>query len=104
MEAKLGAILGDPNMMAQIMNMAQQLGGSPAPPPPEDKLSFLPEGLDMGMITKLAGIANSANIDKNQQFLLQALRQLRALLLFFCFFCKIRQNCVFFSVDKMPEM
>ena len=40
-EDKLGAILGDPNAMSQIMALAQSLGGgpsaaepSPAPPPP----------------------------------------------------------------------
>lgn len=75
MESKLGAILGNPDMMAQIMNMAQQLGGGTGSPPlPEPTPSFLPDGMDMGMITKLAGIANSANIDQNQQCLLQALR------------------------------
>ena len=72
MESKLGAILGNPDMMAQIMNMAQQLGSAP-PPPPEPQPSVLPEGLDMGMIAKLAGVAGSANIDQNQQALLQAL-------------------------------
>ena len=62
-------------MMAQIMNMAQQLGGTPPPPTPEiQQPSPLPEGFDVGMLTKLAGIANSANIDQNQQCLLQALR------------------------------
>ena len=76
MEAKLGAILGNPDMMAQIMSMAQQLGGgSPSPPPPpEPVMPSIPEGLDMGMIMKLAGMANSANIDNNQKTLLMALR------------------------------
>ena len=75
MESKLGSILGNPDMMAQIMSMAQQLGGgnsAPAPPPPPEP--SIPEGLDMGMMMKLAGMANSANIDKNQQTLLLALR------------------------------
>ena len=75
MESKLGSILGNPDMMAQIMSMAQQLGGgnsAPAPPPPPEP--SMPEGLDVGMMMKLAGMANSANIDKNQQTLLLALR------------------------------
>ncbi len=82
MEAKLGAILGNPDMMAQIMSMAQTLGGgdsSPpsAPPPsapPPPATPNLPDGLDIGMITKLAGMVGSANVDKHQQALLFALR------------------------------
>lgn len=74
MESKLGAILGNPDMMAQIMNMAQQLGGTPPQSTPQPEPSILPEGLDLGMITKLAGVASSANIDKDQQCLLNALR------------------------------
>ena len=73
LQSKLGAVFGNPEMMSQIMNMAQQLGGTPAPPPAQTQTS-LPEGLDIEMLTKLAGVANSANIDQNQQFLLQALR------------------------------
>lgn len=78
MESKLGAILGNPDMMAQIMSMAQKLGGgstsAPSPPPPPQAVPGLPEGLDIGMLTKLAGMANSANIDSNQKALLMALR------------------------------
>ena len=78
MESKLGAILGNPDMMAQIMSMAQKLGGNsapaPPPPPPQQAMPTLPDGLDMGMLMKLAGMANSANIDQNQKGLLIALR------------------------------
>lgn len=78
MESKLGAILGNPDMMAQIMSMAQKLGGgdsAPAPPPPpQPTIPSLPDGLDMGMLMKLAGMANSANVDKDQRALLMALR------------------------------
>jgi len=75
MESKLGAILNNPDMMAQIMSMAQQFSGgeSPPPPPPEPTPS-LPEGLDMGMLMKIAGMANSASVDKDQRALLLALR------------------------------
>ena len=76
LESKLGAILGNPDMMSQIMNMAQQLGGSagvPQPPPPPPT-SPLPEGLDLSMLSKVAGFVNSANIDKDQQSLLHALK------------------------------
>ena len=76
MEAKLGAILGNPEMMSQIMSMAQQLGGGSPPPTerPPQQSQGLPEGLDMGMLMKVAGMANSANVDSNQRTLLLALR------------------------------
>ena len=79
MEEKLGAILGNPDMMAQIMSMAQQLGGNsqpsaPPPPPPQPEFTGMPDGLDMGMMMKIAGMANSANIDNHQRSLLLALR------------------------------
>ena len=75
MESKLNAVLSNPNMMAQIMSMAQALGGgAPSPPPPQPVMPDIPEGLDIGMITKLAGMANSANVDKDQRALLLALR------------------------------
>ena len=75
MESKLNAVLSNPDMMAQIMSMAQALGGgAPSPPPPQPVKPDIPEGLDIGMITKLAGMANSANVDKDQRALLIALR------------------------------
>ena len=75
MESKLGAILGNPDMMAQIMSMAQKLGaGAPPPQASPPPAPTLPEGLDVGMLTKLAGMASSASVDGNQQALLRALR------------------------------
>lgn len=77
MESKLGAILGNPDMMAQIMSMAQQLGGgspSPPPPPPPPASPAPLEGFDPGMLMKLAGMAKSASVDSNQKALLMALR------------------------------
>ena len=93
MESKLGAILSNPDMMAQIMTMAQQLGGgtpppsssppTPPPPPPQSappppqsspQTSIVPEGVDVGMLAKLAGMANSSSVDPNQRALLTALR------------------------------
>ena len=69
LENKLGAILGNPEMMQKIMAMAQSLGGeapkdTPAPPPPE-----FPQ-LDPGLLQKLSG---AGGIDQNQQTLLHAL-------------------------------
>ncbi len=77
MESKLGAILNNPDMMAQIMSMAQQFSGgdnAPSPPPPPQQTPSLPDGMDMGMLMKVAGMANSANVDKDQRALLLALR------------------------------
>ena len=77
MESKLGAILNNPDMMAQIMSMAQQFSGgesAPSPPPPPQPTSNIPDGLDIGMLMKVAGMANSANVDKDQRALLLALR------------------------------
>ncbi len=75
MEEKLGAILGNPQMMQQIMSMAQALGQSQNEPqkqePPRQEQPKSP-GLDMAMLQKLIGIAKQSGIDKNQQNLLHA--------------------------------
>ncbi len=79
MEEKLGAILNNPQMMQQIMSLAQgfQQEKSPqkGPPPckPEPKQDFsLPE-IDLGMVQKLSRLAKQSNIDKREQALLRAL-------------------------------
>lgn len=75
LQAQLGAILGNPDMMSQIMSMAQQLGNAvpdnppQAPVPQESSLG----SLDVGAIAKVAGLAGQAGIDRNQQALLVAL-------------------------------
>lgn len=89
MEDKLSSILGNPQMMQQIMTMAQNLSQSQdaaAPPaehpvpsksssPKQDppKASTTPGGLDPGMLQRIYGIARQTGIDKNQQALLKAL-------------------------------
>ena len=83
MEDKLNSILGNPQMMQQIMAMAQALGQSqseqpkqeerkPDPPPPQPQMQ-MPSGGDLAMIQKLFGMARQSGIDKNQQTLLRAL-------------------------------
>ena len=75
MQQKLDSILGNTEMMSQIMNMAQALRGkqesepAPVPQPPSGI-----GGIDPGMIQKIAGIAQQSGIDNNQQHLLRALR------------------------------
>ena len=70
MEDKIGAILNNPQLMGQIMNMAQSLGNNP--PPPQQESSPLPN-FDPGMMQKLASMAGQSGIDNNQQALLRAL-------------------------------
>ncbi len=76
MENKLGAILNDPEMMQKIMALAQDLGQSaPQQEAPRQEPAFSPmPDVDFTTIQKLAGLAGSSRIDKNQQELLQALR------------------------------
>jgi hypothetical protein len=80
MEDKLSALLGNPQLMQQIMAMAQSLGqSSPAPPPPPPKQEPIPSQLpsmpdiDPAMIGKIMSFAGSTSIDRNQKALLCAL-------------------------------
>ena len=78
MEQKLNSILGNPQMMSQLMSMAQSLTTQqdthPAEPtPPPQKPTSLPAGIDLNMLQKVAGIAQRTGIDRNQQQLLKAL-------------------------------
>lgn len=75
LEEQLGAILNNPQMMSSLMQMAQSLGASPPPAPeapqPQNPISDL--GIDMGMLQKIATMAQSSNIDAQQRNLLSAL-------------------------------
>lgn len=74
MEDKLGTILNNPQLMQQIMTMAQSLGQSqpreapkqPDNPPP------LPQ-IDPNMLKSLSGFAMQSGIDREQKALLSAL-------------------------------
>lgn len=70
LENKLGAILNDPQMMQQIMQMAQSFN-QPGPSQEHSQPGF-PEP-DLSMLQKLSGFAQKSNIDANQQGLLNAL-------------------------------
>ena len=74
MENKLGAILGNPEMMQKIMSLAQSFesGQEASAPVREPPAPGLPD-LDPGMLQKLAGLMGQSSIDKNQQALLRAL-------------------------------
>ena len=70
MEEKLGAILGNPQMMQQIMALAQSMGNqpqTPQPPPPP------PPGPDPAMVQKMVSIIQGSGINSQQQALLAAL-------------------------------
>ena len=79
MEDQLGAILGNPKMMADIMALAQSMGqdepqkGPERPPGPQPPPSPGDGGMDMAMMKALTGFARGACIDKEQQALLKAL-------------------------------
>lgn len=72
MQAQMGAILGNPEMMQKIMAMAQSLQGSQQDAPPQQAPPAMPN-IDMGMLQKLSGVMGQSGIDSNQQNLLQAL-------------------------------
>ncbi len=76
MEEKLGAILNNPQMMQQIMTMAQgfQEGSKKNPPPKQEppKEIYSPE-VDLGTIQKISRLARQSSIDKREQALLRAL-------------------------------
>lgn len=74
MEDKIGAILNNPQMMQQIMSMAQTLGQNPPPIPDDQKPESPPlPDFDPAMLQKLAGLAGKGSIDRDQQALLTAL-------------------------------
>lgn len=77
LEEKLGAILNNPQLMQQVMSMAQALGGGQQkkedPPGKQDNPMTGLSGLDIPSLQKLAGIAQQNGIDQHQQALLQAL-------------------------------
>ena len=79
MEDKLNSILGNPQMMDQIMQMAKSLGASAPPQEQKPQQDLPPEppfpgGLDPGMLQKLASITGQTGIDRDQRALLSALR------------------------------
>lgn len=71
-EEKLNSVMNDPEMMAKIMSLAQSLGGSQPEPEPKQEAPSFPD-MDISMLQKLSGFAQSSGIDKNQQTLLHAL-------------------------------
>lgn len=76
MEEKLGAILNNPQMMQQIISMAQAMGGGQQQRQEERKPEPTPAPIpnfDPKMLQSLAGMAQQNGVDQNQQALLRAL-------------------------------
>ena len=75
MEDKIGAILNNPQMMQQIMSMAQSLGQNAPPPQPQGTQKPEPQqpAFDPALLQKLSGLASQGSIDQDQQALLTAL-------------------------------
>ena len=72
MESKLNSILSNPQMMEQIMSMAQSMGSAG----PSNNATAMPEGfgdIDLGMLQKLSGFAQGSRIDPKEDTLLHAL-------------------------------
>lgn len=72
LEEKLGSLLNNPQLMQQILSMAQSLGNTP-PPPPEPNPPEHPPVFDPALFQSLSRMAGQNRIDNNQQALLNAL-------------------------------
>jgi hypothetical protein len=80
LESKLGSMLSNPELMQQVMSLAQSLGQAQGSPPSEPHpqaplpASGNPLGdLNPAMLTQIAGIASKTSVDQNQRRLLSAL-------------------------------
>ena len=76
MQNQMNAILGNPEMMQKIMDMAQQLGQQPPQQQADlqtEPVEFSMPDIDISMLQKLSGLAGKSNIDNNQRTLLKAL-------------------------------
>ena len=71
LENKLGAILNNPEMMSQIMDLAQNLGTSSSDSPAVPPQGF--PDIDLSLLQKLSGAARQSGIDQKQKTLLNAL-------------------------------
>lgn len=74
LEQQLGAILGNPQMMQQIMALAQSMEKSEDPPSsPQEPPQSLP-AIDPALLAKLPALAGNATIKPEQKALLHALQ------------------------------
>ena len=73
LEDKIGAILNNPQLMGQIMSMAQSLGNSTPPPCDAPKQESPLPDFDPAILQKLSSMVGQGNVDSNQRALLHAL-------------------------------
>ena len=75
MEDKIGAIINNPQLMQQIMTMAQSLGQQQeqSPPPQPAQEPAAPSLPDPAMLQSLSRIAANSGTDSQQKALLAAL-------------------------------
>ena len=69
LEEKLGSILGNPQMMQQIMALAQSMGTQAPPPEPKPQPPSPDPAMDQRVMTAL----QNSGVDPHQQALLSAL-------------------------------
>lgn len=72
LEDKLNTVLNNPQLMQQLMSMAQSIS-SPTPEKAQEAPREPFMDLDPNMLKKLSGFAQKGNIDSNQRSLLAAL-------------------------------
>ena len=72
LEEKLNNVLNNPQLMQQIMSMAQNMNSAPTTPEANVSHDTTPE-IDVTLIRQLSGMAQNGTIDHNQQSLLKAL-------------------------------
>lgn len=70
MQSQINAILGNPQMMEQIMSIAQNMQSEPEPQPAAAEAA--PE-IDFAMIQKMTSLIGKTGIDNQQKALLHAL-------------------------------
>ena len=70
LEDKLNSLLSNPQLMQQIMSMAQNMNTTNATAPPSEE--FIPD-IDPNLIRQITGMAQKGTIDQNQKSLLKAL-------------------------------
>ena len=68
-EDKLSSILGNPELMGQIMSMAGSLNQQSSPPPPPPQLPF-----DPGAMAGMMQMLQATQLEPRQRNLIQALR------------------------------